>query len=69
MQFVENFDISSFNSFGLKVNARYFAKLSSVDELTNLDIDRNLPLLILGGGSNILFTGNFNGYVLRNEIT
>jgi len=69
MQFVENFDISSYNSFGLKVNARYFAKISSVDELANLSIDRTLPLLILGGGSNILFKGNFNGYVLRNEIT
>jgi len=69
MQFVENFDISSYNSFGLQVNARYFAKISSVDELANLSIDRTLPLLILGGGSNILFTGNFNGYVLRNEIT
>src|SRR4029078_2976739 len=69
MQFVENFDISSFNSFGLQVNARYFAKISSVDELANLSIDQTLPLLILGGGSNILFRGNFNGYVLRNEIT
>jgi UDP-N-acetylmuramate dehydrogenase len=68
MQFVENFDISSFNSFGLQVNARYFAKISTVDELANLSIDHNLPLMILGGGSNILFTGNFNGYVLRNEI-
>jgi UDP-N-acetylmuramate dehydrogenase len=68
MQFVENFDISSYNSFGLRVNARYFAKLSSVDELANLSMDHNLPLLILGGGSNILFTGNFYGYVLRNEI-
>jgi UDP-N-acetylmuramate dehydrogenase len=69
MQFVENFDISSYNSFGLQVNARYFAKISSVDELANLSINHNLPLLILGGGSNILFTGNFNGYVLRNQIT
>lgn len=27
-----------------------------------------LPVLILGGGSNILFTKNFEGLVLRNEI-
>jgi UDP-N-acetylmuramate dehydrogenase len=68
MQFAENFDLSSYNTFGLKVSARYFTKISSVDELTNLRLDHNLPMLILGGGSNVLFTGNFNGYVLRNEI-
>ena len=68
MQFAENFDLSSYNTFGLKVSARYFTKISSVDELTNLRLEHNLPMLILGGGSNVLFTGNFNGYVLRNEI-
>ncbi len=68
MQFAENFDLSTYNSFGIRAAARYFTKISSVDELTNLRLDHNLPLLVLGGGSNVLFTGDFDGYVLRNEI-
>jgi UDP-N-acetylmuramate dehydrogenase len=68
MQFHENFDLTTYNTFGIKVKARYFTSISSETELTNLSIDNHLPLFILGGGSNILFTGDFNGYILRNEI-
>ena len=68
MQFEENTDLGPYNSFGIQAKARYFSKVSSVDELTNLRLKNALPLLILGGGSNLLFTRDFNGYVLRNEI-
>jgi UDP-N-acetylmuramate dehydrogenase len=57
------------NSFGIEARARYYTKISSVDELSNLQLEQNIPVLVLGGGSNILFTRNFNGYVLHNEIT
>ncbi len=69
MQFLENFDLRAYNTFGIQTSARYFAKISSVAELTNLGLDQNLPVMILGGGSNVLFTRKFNGYILRNEIT
>ncbi len=68
MQFSENKSLAAFNSFGIDVKARYFAKISSVDELSNLQLMQNLPLLVLGGGSNILFMGDFNGYILHNQI-
>jgi UDP-N-acetylmuramate dehydrogenase len=68
MQFLENFDLSSYNTFGIQASARYFAKISSVAELTNLSVDHKLPLMILGGGSNTLFTRDFDGYILHNEI-
>ena len=68
MQFLENFDLSSYNTFGIQARTRYFAKISSVAELTNLSVDHKLPLMILGGGSNTLFTRDFDGYILRNEI-
>jgi UDP-N-acetylmuramate dehydrogenase len=68
MQFSENVSLASMNSFGIEARARYYAKISSVDELSNLQLDQNIPVLVLGGGSNILFTQNFNGYVLHNEI-
>jgi len=68
MQFLENFDLSAYNTFGIQARTRYFAKISSVAELTNLSVDHKLPLMILGGGSNTLFTRDFDGYILRNEI-
>jgi UDP-N-acetylmuramate dehydrogenase len=68
MQFSENISLASLNSFGIEALARYYAKISSVDELSNLHLEQNLPLLVLGGGSNILFTGDFSGYVLHNNI-
>ena len=68
MQFHENIDLFPYNSFGIKVSARFFGRITGIDQLFSLDQDIKLPILILGGGSNILFTDNYNGYVLRNEI-
>jgi UDP-N-acetylmuramate dehydrogenase len=68
MQFSENISLASLNSFRIEALARYYTKISSVDELSNLQLEQNLPLLVLGGGSNILFTRDFSGYVLHNEI-
>jgi UDP-N-acetylmuramate dehydrogenase len=66
MQFAANVDLKPFNSFGLTATAQYFSKLSSVEELSNLNTDT--PVLVLGGGSNLLFRNNVEGYVLKNEI-
>ena len=68
MHIAENVDLRPFNSFGLHATARYFTKISSVDELSNLDLMQDIPVLVLGGGSNILFTQDVNGYVLQNGI-
>ncbi|WP_345058469.1 UDP-N-acetylmuramate dehydrogenase [Hymenobacter glaciei] len=67
----ENVSLRPYNTFGLDVRARYFARFASADELRQL---LNLPQvqaaekLILGGGSNLLFTQDFPGVVLKNEI-
>ncbi|WP_317039451.1 hypothetical protein [Hymenobacter lapidarius] len=67
----ENVSLRSYNTFGLDVQARYFARFASADELRQL---LQLPQvqaaekLILGGGSNLLFTQDFDGVVLKNEI-
>ncbi|HMU47598.1 MAG TPA: UDP-N-acetylmuramate dehydrogenase [Chitinophagaceae bacterium] len=69
MQISENISLKPFNTFGIDVKARYFANFSDADQLTELlTANSPLPTLILGGGSNILFTGDFNGTVLKNEI-
>ncbi len=72
----QNISLRSFNTFGIDANAKYFAAFSSCDELENLlhqvsslsSVNQHLSTFLLGGGSNILFTQNFNGLVLKNEI-
>ncbi len=80
MQIQENISLKPYNTFGIDVKARYFGKFKSVEELSELivadsrlsegvlvDTTHDSPL-ILGGGSNILFTSDFDGLVLKNEI-
>ncbi|TAH01477.1 MAG: UDP-N-acetylmuramate dehydrogenase [Sphingobacteriales bacterium] len=66
MQFAVHVDLKPYNTFGLAATAQYFAKLSSVEQLSNLNTDA--PVLVLGGGSNLLFRDNINGFVVKNEI-
>lgn len=64
-----NFDLKPFNTFGISVKAAHFDRFRSIDALKQLLSQYpNETLLILGGGSNILFTQDFDGLVLRNEI-
>ena len=68
MTFDRNYSLKLLNTFGLSVKAEYFACFKSLEELQNLLIEAKRPLMILGGGSNILFTQNLRGSVLKNEI-
>jgi UDP-N-acetylmuramate dehydrogenase len=69
MQVQQNYPLKKYNTFGIDVYAKYFAKFSSVDDLNKVAAQyQQLPALILGGGSNILFTKNFDGLVLKNNI-
>ena len=64
-----NIDLKPFNTFGISAFAKRFATFSNTTELAELLKERNDDeLLILGGGSNILLTDDFDGLVLKNEI-
>jgi UDP-N-acetylmuramate dehydrogenase len=65
-----NISLKPYNTFGIDVNANRFSKFSSIDELISVLAQRKEeePLLILGGGSNVLLTKSFEGLVLKNEI-
>jgi len=72
MNIQENISLKSFNTFGLDTVARYFASFTTTDELATLissKIAQNNELLVLGGGSNILLTNDFDGLVLKNDIS
>jgi UDP-N-acetylmuramate dehydrogenase len=67
----ENVDLRPFNTFGLSARARYFAVITSVDqakELFQSDIFKKREHFILGGGSNVLLTQDFDGLVIKNEL-
>ncbi|MCY7351103.1 MAG: UDP-N-acetylmuramate dehydrogenase [Cytophagaceae bacterium] len=67
----ENVSLRPYNTFGLEVIARYFVQVKRVEDLENLLQDpelRKLPRLLLGGGSNILLTKDFEGLVIRIAI-
>ncbi len=67
----ENKNLRSFNTFGLDVNCRYFAEISSISELKELmatPVFTSNKRLILGGGSNVLFTKDYDGLIIHNAI-
>jgi UDP-N-acetylmuramate dehydrogenase len=67
----ENVDLRSLNTFGIRAKARYFVSVISQEQLSTLfhhDLFRNSKRLILGGGSNILFTSDFDGLVILNQL-
>lgn len=65
----ENVNLQPYNTFGLSVEAQFFGSFGSVDELHQLITDhKELPLLVLGGGSNILLTKNVKGLTLKNDL-
>jgi len=69
MQIQENISLKAFNTFGIDAVARFFASFSNTAALNALTTQHAaLNTLLLGGGSNILFTGNYDGLVLKNEI-
>lgn len=66
-----NVSLRAFNTFGVDANAALFARIGSLEDLQKVLADRRVagaPLLVLGGGSNVLFTQDFDGCVLKIEI-
>jgi UDP-N-acetylmuramate dehydrogenase len=67
----KNISLKPYNTFGMDVTASHFATFGSVDELNqilHLTEIKKSPMLVLGGGSNLLLTKNFEGLVLKNEL-
>lgn len=66
MQIQQNKSLKQYNTFGINAIAKEYAEFESVEDLKQIDLQKNH--LILGGGSNILFTKNVDGLVLKNNI-
>lgn len=67
----ENISLRPYNTFGVEAFARWYTEINSEDELRELFSDqkwKDEDRLVLGGGSNLLLTKNFEGLVIRMNI-
>jgi len=72
MKVVKNISLKNLNTFGVDVKSKYFVEVFSEEELKQVLNSEEFPnqqKLILGGGSNILFTKDFDGLVIKNSIS
>lgn len=71
MELKENFNLKDFNTFGISASAKFFVALKNESDLIELlknSIFKENKNLFLGGGSNVLFTKDFDGIVIKNEL-
>ncbi len=66
----ENYPLRHHNTFGVDVKTRFFSSPNSIEEIVAL-LENNkecFPFMIIGEGSNILFTKDFNGLIVKPAI-
>lgn len=71
MNIQNNYPLLAHNTFGMDVKASVFAEYASEEELKGILLQSLCPegkWLHIGGGSNLLFTGDFDGMVLHSAI-
>jgi UDP-N-acetylmuramate dehydrogenase len=84
MNIKQNYNLFKLNTFGISVNAKFFVELNSEKDLmelfATLQFKNNKParnassiagaggIIFLGGGSNVLFTKDFDGIVVLNKL-
>ena len=71
MEILRDADLLPHNTFHVAARAARLARFRSTDELRTLLATpelKDLPRLVMGGGSNMLLTRNWPGVVLLNEI-
>ncbi len=69
MEVKHDYSLRSLNSFGIACKAKRYTAFHSEDELRMaLPNDQAQKTLILGGGSNLLFTKDYDGNVLHNKV-
>jgi len=60
------YDLSRRNTFGMKVSCRLYMEITEPEDLLALDFDAlPQPVFVMGGGSNLLFTGDYQGTVMH----
>jgi UDP-N-acetylmuramate dehydrogenase len=71
MKITNNKSLKELNTFGIEASARHYAEFNSLDDIKEILSNTRFNgtrKMILGGGSNLLFTKDFDGLVLKNNI-
>ncbi len=71
MAIANNYSLATKNFLRLDVHARFFATVHSIDEIRaalQFARSKNLAVMVLGEGSNIVFTGDYDGLVIKISI-
>ncbi|HOG23300.1 MAG TPA: UDP-N-acetylmuramate dehydrogenase [Candidatus Omnitrophota bacterium] len=71
MEIKEHYSLKEHHTFKIPVQARYFAEARTADEILELSrhpVFRSQEKLVLGSGSNVFFTKNFEGLVIKIAI-
>lgn len=69
MHIQNNISLKPYNTFGIDVNAKHFVSVSDIDDLKQILSSKNYPnKLVLGGGSNMLLTKDFDGLVIHINL-
>ena len=72
MKIIPNYSLLHHNTFGIDARAACFVEYETPEELVNFLVngisESRLPLLCIGGGSNLLFTSDYRGTVLHSAI-
>lgn len=72
LQILPNYNLQHLNTLAVNASATYFADIHSTDDLAQalqFAKTHQLPLLVLGGGSNIVLADDFPGLVLHIKLT
>jgi len=67
----KNISLKLYNTFGIDVNAGFLLSINSaedLDEIYHSERFSGCRVMVLGGGSNVLFTRGFTGVIAKNEI-
>ncbi|MDD5721024.1 MAG: UDP-N-acetylmuramate dehydrogenase [Candidatus Pacebacteria bacterium] len=71
MEILKNYNLSKLNTLGINVEAKFFVEVQSEKDLKELFVlpeFKNNKKMFLGGGSNVLFTKDFDGMVVLNKL-
>mgnify|MGYP003314393585 CR=1 FL=1 len=66
-----NIDLKKYNTFGISAKCKTLVEYSCVNDLVDFlksDYSHDTPLLHIGGGSNLVFTKDFDGVILHSAI-
>ncbi len=71
LKIVDRYPLRKLNTFGMDVYAKYFSELHSEEDVHDIETAKpaGCDLLVLGGGSNILFVDNPDVWVIHNKIS